>query len=252
VKRPSHIFHPELTQGKLVRRYKRFFADVILHDETTVVAHCMNTGRMQGLLEPGSEVWIMPSDNPKRKLKWTWKIASDSETLVGVDTSLPNELVTSAIKEQYIPALRGYRAARREVKYGTNSRIDVLLSEHETDARLCYVEVKNVTLQRAGYAMFPDAVSERALKHLHELINMVREGHRAVMFFLVQRMDAQAFTPARHIHPAYAAALGEALEAGVELEAWSADVRPEGIYVHDALPFELNPDLPWQTFPVKG
>ena len=163
---------------------------------------------------------------------------------MGVNTSLPNKLVFTACEQNAIPGLEGYGALRREVKYGKNSRIDVLLEDHPDDPRPCYVEVKNVTLEDGGIARFPDAVTARGLKHLGELSQVVREGGRAIAFFLIQRQDCDAFGPAWEIDPAYAAGLVEASAAGVEVMAYTAVVEPGGVGLGSPLPVVLDPPEP--------
>lgn len=232
-------YAPKLVPGQLVRRYKRFLADVTLDDGNTVTAHCANTGSMKGLLSEGSRVWLRPSDNPKRKLKWSWEIATEGETLVGINTSLPNLLVSESIEADDIPSLSGYTTLKREVRYGQNSRIDILLSKHSDGASNCYVEVKNVTLTQGTQARFPDAVTARGLKHLNELQEMVSHGYRAMMFYVVQRADAQSFAPAQDIDPDYAQALKRVHENGVEIEAWRAKVTPEAVALECPLPIVL-------------
>ena len=240
MKHAEHRFDPPLSSGRLVKRYKRFFADVILDDGREVVAHCMNTGRMQGLLEPESRVWVKHHDDPKRKLKWSWQIASEGDVRVGINTQLPNALVAEAVALGQIPELAGYASLRREVRYGTGSRIDLLLEEHPDDPRPCYVEVKNVTLVDGEIARFPDAVTSRGLKHLGELSTMVSSGARAVMCYLIQRGDANLFAPADRIDPAYGEGLRDAASRGVELIAWSCDVTPESIAVVGPVPVSLE------------
>lgn len=210
-----------LVRGKLIRRYKRFLTDVELDGGEVVTATCPNTGSMMGLLEPGNPVWLSVSDNPKRKYAHTWEMVEALNpgglpARVGLNTGLPNKLVEEAIVSGKLPPLAGYATLKREQKYGRNSRIDILLSDGD-DGRACYVEVKNVTLSRhAGVAEFPDAVTERGAKHLMELADMVRDGHRAVMVYLAQRSDAQGFRLAPDIDPAYLDAWRAATEAGVE------------------------------------
>ncbi|WP_299481272.1 DNA/RNA nuclease SfsA [uncultured Roseibium sp.] len=222
-------FAAPLVGGRLVKRYKRFLADVILDaNGEEVTAHCANPGSMLGLKEPGSRVWLSLSDNPKRKLKYSWEIIEADGALVGINTAHPNKLVEEAIEDGRIDDLTGYASLRREVKYGKNSRIDILLEgadEHKT-----YVEVKNVHLMRqAGLAEFPDSVTARGAKHLHELADMVAEGHSAAMVFLVQRPDCSTLSLAADIDPAYASAFQQAKEAGVAAYAIGCDVRQDGI-----------------------
>ena len=196
-------FHAPLVKGTLVKRYKRFMADVTLEDGSTVTAHCANSGSMLSVNEPGAEVWISPAANPDRKLKWTWELIRIGRSLVGINTSLPNAIVAEAIEKGKIPELAGYESLRREVKYGKNSRIDILLEDPKKG--LCYVEIKNVTMRRDlkdGPLEFPDGVTSRGAKHLVELADMVAEGHRAVMLYLVQRGDGDRFEIAADIDPA--------------------------------------------------
>jgi sugar fermentation stimulation protein A len=232
------VFDPPLLPGKLLRRYKRFLADVALADGREVTAHCMNPGSMKGLVAEQSPVWLTPHDDPKRKLQWTWQIASEGAVPVGVNTNLPNGLIAGAVQAGAIPSLSGYTAHRREVKYGAEgSRIDLLAEGHPDDPRPCYIEIKSVTLAVGGVAMFPDAVTKRGLKHLRELERVVSAGGRAVMFYLVQRGDCGRFAPAEHIDPAYAAGVGRAKAAGVEVEVWTAAVTPDGITLGAPLTF---------------
>ncbi len=231
-------FSAPLVSGRLVKRYKRFLADVVLDDSgEEITAHCANPGSMLGLKEPGSRVWLSLSDNPKRKLKYSWEVIEADGALVGINTAHPNKLVEEALQGARIAELAGFETLRREVKYGKNSRIDILLEQ--SDGSKTYVEVKNVHLMRqAGLAEFPDSVTARGAKHLGELTDMVREGHRAVMVFLVQRPDCSALSLASDIDPNYAAAFKDAADAGVETYAIGCDVRLDGI---DAIkPVELH------------
>jgi sugar fermentation stimulation protein A len=232
-------FADPLRRGTLVKRYKRFLADVKLDDGTEITAHCANPGSMLGLAEPRSPVWLSESDNPKRKLKFSWELVEidlgNGPSLVGINTAHPNPLVAEAISSGVIEELAGYPALRREVKYGVNSRIDILLEK--TDLSRCYVEIKNVHLMRnPGLAEFPDSVTARGTKHLGELANMVAEGHRAVMVYLVQRGDADEFSLARDIDPAYGQAFDEARSAGVEAMAYACELSPESIEVKRRIP----------------
>ena len=225
-------FKQTLISGRLVRRYKRFLADVILDDDgSEITAHCANPGSMLGLNAPGSRVYLSRSDNPARKLALSWELIEADGVLVGISTAHPNRLVEEAILAGSVPGLSGYPELRREVKYGVNSRIDILLEA--PDRPRCYVEVKNVHLMRQpGLAEFPDSVTARGAKHLRELSDMVREGHRAVMVYLVQRPDCDRLAMAGDIDPAYAEALVEARAAGVEVIAIGCSVTPEAIRVN--------------------
>ncbi len=229
-------FPDPLVHGTLIKRYKRFLTDVKLDSGEVVVAHCANPGSMLSVNEPGSEVWLSPARNPDRKLRWSWELIGVASGLVGINTSHPNGLVADAIEDGTVAELQGYASMRREVKYGKNSRIDILL-EDEAKPK-CYVEVKNVTMRRdldGGPAEFPDSVTSRGAKHLVELADMVAEGHRAVMMYLAQRNDADAFTIADDIDPAYAAGLKVAMEAGVEVLCYACSVTPEEVRVVRAI-----------------
>jgi sugar fermentation stimulation protein A len=232
-------FQTPLIRGQLIKRYKRFLADVKLDNGEEITAHCVNPGSMLGLSEPGSRVWLSQNDNPRRKLKYSWELLEvdmgAGPTLVGINTSLPNALVAEAISAGIISELSGYPALRREVKYGVNSRIDLLLEK--TDLSRCYVEVKNVHLMRVpGLAEFPDSVTVRGKKHLVELSSMVAEGHRSVMLYLIQRGDGVEFSLARDIDPAYGQAFDEAMHAGVEAIAYMCELSPAGIEVTRKIP----------------
>lgn len=227
---------PALTSGVLLARYKRFMADVKLRNGHVATAHCPNSGSMLGCSEPGRTVYLSRHRNPKRRLPYTWEMIEMPASLVGVNTGIPNRLVKASILAGRVPRLSGYDRLRTEVKYGENSRIDLLL---EKDDRRCYVEVKNCTLVIEGAACFPDAVTARGLKHLIELQKKVREGDRAVMFYLVQRMDAALFRPADHIDPLYGRALREAAANGVEVIVYDVAMDLEGIELNRPLPYEL-------------
>lgn len=224
-----------LAEGVLIGRYKRFFADVKLKDGRVVTAHCANSGSMMGVKEPGSKVWLSPNQNPKARLDWRWELVEVGGALVGINTMHPNRIVAEALEQDLIPELSGYAAARREVKYGAGSRIDLLLE----DPGRCYVEVKNVTLRRRHLAQFPDAVTVRGTKHLNELIQMVKEGHRAVMLYLAQRADCQAFSVAADIDPDYARTLEKAISAGVEVLGYQCALSPREIRLDRPLELEM-------------
>jgi len=230
-------FDDPLIQGTLVRRYKRFMADVTLADGSVTTAHCPNSGSMRSVDTPGSEVWISPTRNPKRVLRHTWEMIRVGDGLVGINTHRPNGLVAEAVAEGAIGELTGYDTVRREVKYGKSSRIDLLLETAERPP--CYVEVKNVTMRRdlspSAPAEFPDAVTQRGTKHLHELAAMVAQGARAVMLYLAQRDDAETLVIATDIDPTYGRALVEAQAAGVEVLAYRCRLSPEEICVASQL-----------------
>ncbi|WP_417783730.1 DNA/RNA nuclease SfsA [Terasakiella pusilla] len=226
-------FETELIKGTLIKRYKRFLADVTLENGEVVTAHCANSGSMLSVKDEGATVWLSPSNNPKRKLKYTWEIIEVEGCNVGINTGHPNKIVEEAILAGQIKELTGYAKLRREVKYGQNSRIDVLLEDD--DKPKCYVEVKNVTLKRGQNADFPDAVTARGAKHLRELGDMVEEGHRAVMFYLVQRSDCAIMDIARDIDPTYDEELKAAIKRGVEVICYQCDVGLDEIKVTSAL-----------------
>lgn len=230
-------FPDPLIAGTLIRRYKRFLSDIEIAGGEVVTAHCANPGSMMGLNTPGTEVWLSPARNPKRKLRYSWELSRIDGYLVGINTSHPNTLVAEALEAGKIPELGGYSSVRREVPYGRNSRIDLLL-ETDTGPK-CYVEIKNVTLKRGAMAEFPDSVTARGTKHLYELMDMVEQGARAVMLYVVQRGDCEGFTVAADIDPAYGDALDKALEKGVEALCYSCDVGLEAIEVDGPMPIAL-------------
>lgn len=232
-------FPSSLLRGRLIKRYKRFLADITLDSGQTITASCPNTGSMKGLTGKGAVVYVSQSDSKTRKYKHTFELIETDlgkgPALVGINTSLPNKIVEEAIQAKRIRALKGYPTLKREQKYGAGSRIDLLLEC--PDKGLCYVEVKSVTLmERAGLAQFPDAVTARGAKHLKELSDMVRAGHRAVMLFLIQRGDATRFSLARDLDPAYGEAFDAAVETGVEIMALRCKVSPEGIVYDRPVP----------------
>jgi sugar fermentation stimulation protein A len=227
-------FQTQLVPARLIRRYKRFLADCMLEtDGQEITAHCANPGSMMGLAEPGTRVWLEPNDDPKKKLKYGWRLVDHEDGhFTGVDTSLPNRALKAALMARALLPFSEYSMVRPEVKYGTGSRIDFLLSgDGLPDA---YVEVKSVTLCRTkGVAEFPDSVTTRGAKHLAELARMAQAGHRAIMLYLVQRTDCDRFTLAEDIDPAYAAAYRAARAEGVETFCFRTNISPEGIEVAD-------------------
>jgi sugar fermentation stimulation protein A len=228
---------PPLQPALLLRRYKRFLADVRLPDGSELTVHTPNTGSMLGCSEPGSRIWLRDAGERGRKYRYSWEMTEATNVLVGVNTLLPNRLVLEGITSGVVTELSGYKTVRPEVRYGAEkSRIDLLLqeSEHYPD---CYVEVKNVTTCDAqGGGFFPDAVSARASRHLRELTGMVRQGYRAVIFFCVQRSDVAHVRPADEIDPHYGQELRAALAAGVEAIAWRARVTPDEVVLERAIP----------------
>ena len=234
---PRPMDYPEpLIEGLLVRRYQRFLADVELSDGRTITAHTPNTGSMKGCSEPGSRVWLRDTANPRRKYVLAWELVETSSgVLVGINTGLPSRLVAESIREGLITELQGYDTLLAEVPYGLErSRVDLLLKTK--GGGCCYVEVKNVTLVEGRTALFPDAVSARGTKHLRELAAMAEAGHRAVIFFCVQRADATELRPADTIDPRYGHALRQALARGVEALAYDARISPQTVALRGPLP----------------
>lgn len=221
-------FPEPLVAGRLVRRYKRFLADVRLDDGTEVTAHCPNTGSMLGCQPDNARVWLSRSRNPKRKLPYTWELVEAVPgQLACVNTARPNAQAREAVEAGRVTELAGYRQCRAEVKYGAEkSRIDLWLSGHET-APDAWVEVKNVTLAENGQGFFPDAVTERGQKHLRELMAQVENGERGVLFFVVNHTGIETVRPADHIDPMYGQLLRQACDAGVEVLAYRSQLAGE-------------------------
>lgn len=224
---------PPLVAGTLVKRYKRFLADVTLEDGSLVTVHCPNSGSMMGCATPGSRVLLSRSSSSTRKYPFGWEMVQADGFWIGINTGLPNRLTREAIEGGTVGELQGYATIRPEVPYGERSRIDLLL---EGSAGRCFVEVKNVTLVESGRALFPDAVTTRGQKHLRELMRVVREGDRGVIFFTVQRGDGNSVSPADMIDPEYGRLLRLAMENGVEALAYRATVTPEEIKLAGRLP----------------
>lgn len=230
---------PDLVEGRLLRRYQRFMAEVELEGGERVTAHCANTGSMRGCLVGGARVWLSRASNPGRKLAWTWDLVeAPGGALVGVVPLRANLLAREALESGLIPDLAAYPERRAEVRYGEGSRVDWLLQGDGLPP--CYLEVKSVTLVEDRVALFPDAVSARAGRHLRELAAMLAQGARAGMLFCVQRADAERVEPADRIDPAYGAALREAIGAGVEAWAVACEVTPAGIRPVRALPVRCS------------
>lgn len=225
---------PELIAGVLEKRYQRFLADVRLTDGTMVTAHCPNSGSMKSCCEPGRTVYLSHEENPKRKLPYTWQLIHMPTSLVGVNTLVPNRLVFHEIQTGRIPQFVGYDTVTREVRIDSSSRIDLMLEG--SAGKRCYVEVKNCTLIEGETAAFPDAVTQRGLKHLVALEERARKGDRCVMFYLIQRMDAAAFEPADAIDPAYGKALRRVIRAGVEILVYDVEIDLKGIRIRNPIP----------------
>jgi sugar fermentation stimulation protein A len=229
-------FAKPLVRGTLLRRYKRFLADVMLDDGRAVTAHCANPGAMLGLAETGTAVWLEPADGPRRKLAFAWRLVELGDGhLAGIDTALPNRLVAEALAADAIPALAGYPEVRPETRFGAASRVDFLLTA--PGRAPAYVEVKNVHLRREGdWAEFPDCVTLRGAKHLRELAAVAAAGHRAVMLYVVQRSDCRRFRLAADLDPGYAAAHCAARAAGVEVIAHATRIDRRGVVLAEAIP----------------
>jgi sugar fermentation stimulation protein A len=237
-------FARPLIAGRLIRRYKRFLADVMLEDGREVTAHCANPGAMLGLNEAGRRIWLEPSGDAKRRLGWSWRLVELGEGhFAGIDTGVPNRIVGEALRAGAVPALAGYGEVRAEVRYGANSRVDFLLrGAGLPDA---YVEVKNVHLRRDGdWAEFPDCVTARGARHLQELAAMVAAGHRAVMLYVVQRTDCRRFRLAADLDPAYAAGFAEARAAGVEALVHATRITPAGVWLDGPIPGVFSGEPP--------
>jgi sugar fermentation stimulation protein A len=229
-------FPAPLARGRLVQRYKRFLADVVLDDGTEVTAHCPNPGAMLGLNTPGLTCWLSRSPDPKRKLPHTLELVEVDGGLVGINTMHPNRLVAEALAADALPELAGYASHRREVKYGVNSRVDFLLQSPGRPA--CWLEIKNCHLRRAGtLAEFPDCVAARSSKHLRELEAMVTAGDRAVALFVVQRTDCDAFAACHDLDPAFARGLDQAADAGVEVLVYGCDISTERVTIARRMPW---------------
>ncbi|MFZ2620035.1 MAG: DNA/RNA nuclease SfsA [Alphaproteobacteria bacterium] len=233
-------FEKPTISATFIKRYKRFFVDARLPSGEVVTAHCANTGSMLGLLTEGYGVTLLDHNDPTRKLRYSLEIIHTPTSPVGVNTARPNTLVTSAVLQKQLIELKDYSHAQREVNYGNRSRIDALLTAPEnSNFPPCYVEVKNVTLAYDTVAFFPDSVTERGQKHLRELMDVVKAGHRAVMFYVVQRMDCHTFAPADSIDPVYGQLLRQAVAAGVEVLAYDCKISDNGIELRNPLKVRL-------------
>jgi sugar fermentation stimulation protein A len=229
-------FSKPLVHGKLIKRYKRFLADVELDSGEIVVAHCTNSGSMKTCIEEGAEVYLTYVDDPKRKTKYTWEMIYINGDWIGINTGIPNILAYEAVRDGKIEGFESYTEVRREVKF-EDSRFDVFAKNEQ---EVCFIEVKNVSMKVGEYARFPDAVTTRGKKHLETLMRVKAEGMRAVMFYVIQRSDVSVFGPAWDIDPSYAETLRKAVDNGVEVFAFQAKVNPEGIDLLKQLPIDLN------------
>ncbi|MEM1343547.1 MAG: DNA/RNA nuclease SfsA [Pseudomonadota bacterium] len=234
-------FAQPLIRGSLIRRYKRFLADIALDDGREITAHCANSGAAMGLSDPGTTVWVEPNDNPKRKLGFTWRLVElGGGHWSGIDTSVPNKVVGEALAARRIPEIAPYSAIRAEVPYGKRSRVDFLArGEGLPDA---YIEVKNVHLRREDdWAEFPDCVTTRGARHLEELSDMVAAGHRAIMLYCIQRSDCARIRLASDLDPGYAQAFAKARVAGVEATAWICRLSLAEIVLDRPIPIHVDP-----------
>ncbi len=229
---------PPLITGRLIKRYKRFLADVKLDSQETVTAHCPNSGSMRGCAVSGARVWLSRSNNPKRKYPLTWELIKLPETFIGINTMVPNRLVRQSVEMGLISELSGYDTVKAEVKTSAHTRLDLALEKK--GRKTCYVEIKNCTLVEDGVAMFPDAVTTRGQKHLEELETLVADGHRGVIFYLIQRTDARVFRPADGIDPAYGEKLRKAVGNGVEIITRDTRISPQRIALGNAVPVDLS------------
>ena len=232
-------FSSKLVKAKFIKRYKRFFSDHILEDGSLVTAHCANTGAMLGVNKEGVTSWLSKSNDPKRKLKWSWELVQINKTIIGINTHNPNKIIQEAIENNKIKELSNYSALKREVKYGSNSKIDILLQDD--NKKDCYVEIKNVHLSREkGVAEFPDAVTTRGTKHLRELSLASKSGLRAVMLYLIQRNDCNFFKIAKDIDIKYAEEFHNAIKAGVEVICIDTILSNEAINIGKNIQLLIN------------
>ena len=230
-------FDTELVRGRLIKRYKRFLADIELDSGETITAHCPNTGRMLACSTPGSPVALSVSDNPKRKYPHTLEMVYENSTWIGVNTSRTNEIIAEAIREGAIQEFQNVEEIKKEVKTSDHTRLDLQLVK---EGKNTFIEIKNCSLAENNCAMFPDAVTERGTKHLHELIQLTQAGEQACIFFLLQRMDADIFKPATHIDAKYSETLALASKKDVMILAYQAEVTPESINVVRRLPYRFE------------
>jgi len=220
----------KLYEGKLIKRYKRFLADIKLNTKEEITAHVPNSGAMTSCIEENCQVWVSFHDNPKRKLKYTLELTKIGENLICTNTTVANKIAIEAINNGTIKELQGYDSLKPEQKYGKSSRIDILL-ENDHDNKKCYVEIKSVSLKLDDSLAFPDAVTSRGTKHLNELRDMVKEGHRAVMLYVIQRTDDKEFKIAKEIDSKYYETLKEVRKEGVEVLVYQSTISKEEINI---------------------
>lgn len=230
-------FEAKLQRATLIRRYKRFLADIALPNGEQLTIHCPNSGSMRTCSEPGSQVCFSTSDNPKRKYPQTLEMVHNGRTWIGVNTLRTNAIVAEALTLGLIAEIPKFDSMKKEVKTSEKSRLDLML---ELGTQRTYIEIKNCSLVKDGCAMFPDAVTSRGTKHLNELAQLVGEGHQGIIFFLVQRSDGDYFKPAASIDPLYARTLSEVVRKGVRILVYQANVTPESIGVAHSLPVNLD------------
>jgi len=231
-------FEAPLIQGHLLRRYKRFLADVVLATGEVVVAHCANPGSMITCAPEGALVWLSVHDNPRRKLEHTWELVEAGGQLVCVNTGRANRVVAEGLARGVVRELAGFDELRPEVRLGERSRIDFMLLR---GPERTYLEVKSVTLDAGrGVSAFPDSVTERGTRHLHELMAAVERGHRGVLLFCAQRGGTLAVRPADEIDPEYGWTLRAARDAGVQLLAYACEVSPGGVWLSQRVPLRLG------------
>jgi len=230
-------FEKTLIPGEFIKRYKRFFADVKIK-KNVITAHCPNTGSMMGLLKPGNRVWVSESNNPKRKLKYTLQIIEDNKSKVGINTHLTNKIVLDALKHKSIQEFRNIENIKSEVKFGINTRFDFLVSEKK---QKYFIEVKNVTLCREkGKAEFPDAITSRGLKHIHELIKASKKGYKVYLLFLIQRDDCDHFEIANDIDAEYYQLLIKAIKKKLNILCYDCKFSSKGIKLNKKIKFKIK------------
>ena len=231
------IFEKKLISGEFVKRYKRFFADIKIKNQT-ITAHCPNTGSMFGLLNLGNKVWVSKSNNPKRKLKYTLEIIEKNETKVGINTHSTNKIVYHALTNNLIKEFKDIKKIKPETKFGANTRFDFLILNNKDNI---FIEVKNVTLSRKkGIAEFPDAVTTRGLKHINELIKAKRKGYKIFIFFLIQRDDCNSFSIAKDIDPNYAKALSKAIKNKLNILCYDCKFSSKGIKLNNKIKLNIK------------